>query len=135
MPRRCCDEDCNRCPLVVHPNSRMLTRILNELNDRFGAGDQVYETVQAHCPNLTVCYDCRIDDFCHAEGCPMAKNIEEGGEMQIERRDGTIETKTYDTVKEMLKAAGMEAKNPQTKTLTLRFPRPSIPSRKAGRKP
>lgn len=64
-----CDRDCNHCSIVVHPNSRMLTRVLNELQDKFGDG--VYEIVQSHCPNLTVCYDCHIDDFCHVEGCKI----------------------------------------------------------------
>ena len=64
-----CDENCNQCPLVGHPNSRMVTKVLNELLDKFG--DDVYPIVQNNCPNLTVCYDCRIDDFCHIEGCEL----------------------------------------------------------------
>lgn len=66
---RSCDENCNECPIVGHPNNRLLTRLLNALHDRFGEG--VYELVQGACPNLTVCYDCRIDDFCHVEGCTL----------------------------------------------------------------
>jgi hypothetical protein len=27
--------------------------------------------VQELCPNLTVCHDCRMDDFCHDEGCEL----------------------------------------------------------------
>lgn len=65
-----CNEDCNHCPLVIHPNSRMITKILNELLNKFG--DDVYAIVQKRCPNLTVCYDCRIDDFCHIKGCNLA---------------------------------------------------------------
>jgi hypothetical protein len=67
-----CDENCNECPLMLHPNSRMLTRILNELVDKFG--DEAYGIIQNNCPNFTCCYDCHIDDFCHIEGeckiCP-----------------------------------------------------------------
>ena len=66
---RPCNEDCNHCPLVIYPNSRMLTKVLNELHNMFGDG--VYKIVQRNCPNLTVCYDCRIDDFCHIEGCAL----------------------------------------------------------------
>jgi hypothetical protein len=33
----------------------------------------VYKIVQDECPNMTVCFDCRIDDFCHAKGCKLAK--------------------------------------------------------------
>jgi hypothetical protein len=64
-----CNEDCNHCPIVGHPNNRMVTKILNELVNVFG--DDVYSIVQNNCPNLTVCYDCRIDDFCHIEGCKL----------------------------------------------------------------
>jgi hypothetical protein len=69
---RLCNEDCNRCPIVNHPNSRVLTKVLNELYSRFGDG--VYGVVQGNCPNLTVCYNCRIDDFCHIEGCELGGN-------------------------------------------------------------
>jgi len=64
-----CNEDCNNCPLITHPNSKMLTKILNQLQDKLG--DDVYEIVQENCPNMTVCYNCRIDDFCHSEGCSL----------------------------------------------------------------
>lgn len=64
-----CDRNCNECPVILHPNSRMLTKVLNELQNKFG--DDVYEIVQHNCPNFTVCYDCRIDDFCHFEGCEL----------------------------------------------------------------
>jgi len=68
---RPCDEDCNHCPVIGHPNSRLLTQILNRLHNKFGEG--VYKIVQDECPNMTVCFDCRIDDFCHAKGCKLAK--------------------------------------------------------------
>lgn len=63
-----CDKNCNECPIIRHPNSRMLTRVLNELDEKYGDyGDGVLPVVNNLCPNMTVCYDCRIDDFCHTE--------------------------------------------------------------------
>ena len=62
-----CDGRCNECPIIRHPNSRMLTAVLNEAHGKFGSA--FYTIVQARCPNLTCCYDCGIDDFCHVEGC------------------------------------------------------------------
>ena len=66
---RVCDSNCNECPMVNHPNSKMLTLILNKLYDKFGDG--AYKIVQENCPNFTVCYDCRIDDFCHMGKCKL----------------------------------------------------------------
>lgn len=66
-----CDEDCNHCPIINHPNSRMLTKIFNLIIDRTGDTNDVYPIVEGLCPNLTVCYDCRIDDFTHVEGCAL----------------------------------------------------------------
>ena len=67
-----CDGDCNHCPLVIHPNTRLLSALLNQLHDRFG--DEVYRMVQTACPNLTCCADCHIDDFCHYEGCEIVEH-------------------------------------------------------------
>jgi len=64
-----CDRKCNECPIINHPNSRLLTAILNQAHDKFG--NDFYEIVQEACPNMTVCKDCRIDDFCHVEGCEI----------------------------------------------------------------
>ena len=63
-----CDSDCNNCPIILHPNSRMVTRILNLLHTKH---PDIYKTVQDYCPNLTVCPDCRIDDFTHVESCKL----------------------------------------------------------------
>ena len=62
-----CDGNCNECPIILHPNSRMVSAVLNTL--LLQAEDDVtfYKTVNDLCPNFTVCYDCRIDDFCHEE--------------------------------------------------------------------
>ena len=68
-----CDENCNECPIVGHPNSRLLTRVFNELYSRFG--EEAYLIVQNACPNMTVCFDCRIDDFCHVEGCEIIEGV------------------------------------------------------------
>jgi len=70
-----CDNDCNHCQIIRHENSRMVTFILNSLFEKFG--DEVYLVVQSACPNLTCCFDCRIDDFCHVEGCEIAAAAEE----------------------------------------------------------
>lgn len=50
---RPCDGDCNNCPIIGHPNSRVLTSILNELQNKLG--NEVYKIVQKHCSNMTVC--------------------------------------------------------------------------------
>ena len=62
-----CDENCNKCPILLTDNNRMLTRILNEAYAKFGY--DFYHIVQKNCPNMTCCHDCEIDDFCHIEGC------------------------------------------------------------------
>ena len=74
MANQFCDEDCNHCPVMLHPNSKMVTFILNAIYEKFG--DEAYRIVQNACPNLTVCYNCRIDDFCHIEGCKLASEAE-----------------------------------------------------------
>ena len=66
-----CDKNCNKCPIITHPNSRILTKLFNELVE---LDDRVYKVVQSHCPNLTVCYDCRIDDFSHFKGCGIVED-------------------------------------------------------------
>ena len=70
-----CDKNCNHCPLLAHRNTEMLTEIFNVLLKKFGNG--VYEVVQKHCPNLTVCHECRIDDFVHIEGCHHDKELQD----------------------------------------------------------
>lgn len=64
-----CDRNCNGSPIINHSNSKMITYILNKTYDKFG--DDFYRIVQDNCPNLTVCPDCRIDDFYHEEGCKI----------------------------------------------------------------
>ena len=66
-----CDRNCNDCPFMVHPNGRMITKILNQLHNKFG--NEVYVVVETLCSNLTCCYDCHIDDFSHMEGCELSQ--------------------------------------------------------------
>ena len=70
MEKPLCDKDCNHCPIILHPNSRMLTLVLNSLREEFGS--DVTRIVNENCPNLTVCRDCHIDDFCHLDGCEIS---------------------------------------------------------------
>ena len=70
-----CDGKCNNCVLMNDLNAKILTVIFNKLYDKFGSG--VYDIVQNECPNLTCCYDCKIDDFCHFEGCALVDVIED----------------------------------------------------------
>ena len=67
-----CDRNCNECPIVGHPNSRLLTKIMNEAFEKFG--NEFYSIVQDNCANMTVCYDCHIDDFCHLSDCEITKD-------------------------------------------------------------
>ena len=67
-----CDGNCNECSLVVNPN-RVLSAVLNELFIEYGDG--VADIVNKHCPHLTVCSDCKLDDFTHAEGCEIVANV------------------------------------------------------------
>jgi len=69
-----CDRKCNICPIVNHSNSRMVTRIMNEAYDKFGK--EFYHIVQSNCPNLTCCFDCQFDNFCHIEGCKIVEDLE-----------------------------------------------------------
>ena len=72
---RLCDENCNECPLLFeNPSNRQLTLILNKLNDRFG--NALYRIVEDGCPNLTVCVECRVDDFVHVEGCSIVEVLD-----------------------------------------------------------
>ncbi len=70
QPATPCDGNCNSCPVINHPNSRMLTKVLNELVAAFG--DAAYAIIQRNDPNFTVCYECRSDDFVHYPGCLWA---------------------------------------------------------------
>lgn len=59
-PNRLCDQDCNNCSAIDNPQVAVL---LNALALKFGEG--VWHIANKVCPNMTVCPDCRIDDFCH----------------------------------------------------------------------
>jgi len=81
MENRFCDEDCNNCPIIGHKNSKMVSYILNILYNKFGS--DVNKILNQTCPNLTVCYECRIDDFCHFEDCKIAKKAEKESKNDI----------------------------------------------------
>lgn len=68
-----CDGNCNACPIVNHPNNRMITRILNVL---YNKNPDIYVDVEYRCPNLTVCFNCHIDDFVHRDGCHLGDQDE-----------------------------------------------------------
>jgi hypothetical protein len=68
-----CNNDCNHCPIITHPNSRMVSLILNAMYNKFGT--EAYHIVQSHCPNLTCCFDCHIDDFCHMGNCDIINTL------------------------------------------------------------
>lgn len=68
-----CDGNCNNCPIILHPNKRMVDLILNQAYEKFG-GD-FYHIVQKNCPNMTCCFDCGIDDFSHIQGCELIERI------------------------------------------------------------
>jgi len=51
--------------------------------------------------------------------------------MDIERHDGTTERRHYDAVKDMMVDAEKEAAKPETKKLTLCFPKMRIPRKRA----
>ena len=72
--KRLCDGDCNHCPLLFeNPSTRMLTYLLNKALEQFG--EDFYKLVESHCPNLTCCVECNVDDFVHVEGCTIAKEL------------------------------------------------------------
>ncbi len=53
--------------------------------------------------------------------------------MEIEKWDGCKETREYKRIKDMMKDAKKEAQNPETKKLTLHFPKMRIPGRRSIR--
>ena len=66
-----CDKNCNECPIINHPNTRIVRVILDDIlwTVDLDAMNEVLRIVNSHCSNLTVCPSCLVDDFCHAEGC------------------------------------------------------------------
>lgn len=69
-----CEGDCEKCSLISSKNSKVLSAVLNALHE---ASNGILPTVNGHCPNLTVCPACSIDDFCHADDCPVCSVIDE----------------------------------------------------------
>lgn len=63
-----CGIDCNTCD-TLNPDLHMMAyRVLQRLYLQSGGG-HVLRVVNEMCPNLSVCPACRVDDFCHVEGC------------------------------------------------------------------
>lgn len=72
--KRFCNEKCNECPLLEENGAtRELAAILNKLV--MIHGDEIVQEINEECPNLTCCPDCRIDDFCHTEGCEIINEV------------------------------------------------------------
>lgn len=68
-----CKRDCNACVSNGHVAHRLAYRILARLHRQFGT--EVYNIVQSMCPHMTVCPECRVDDFVHVIGCSTAKDL------------------------------------------------------------
>lgn len=104
-----CDGDCNHCPLIRGDNSRMLTALFNELVSFFG--DDCAEMVRSFCTNLTVCKDCRVDDFTHVESCFFGESGNVFSDLTTEmfsaKKDGR--THFYDSCKDRLPKDVLEA--------------------------
>lgn len=59
-----CDEICNGCR--NNRSSRASYRILQLINER---DESIIKEINKICPNMSCCPECRVDDFCHVEGC------------------------------------------------------------------
>lgn len=57
---RICDGDCNECEATENLQVALLINVLANI-----FGDEVCVITNSICPNMTVCPECRIDDFCH----------------------------------------------------------------------
>jgi hypothetical protein len=59
-----CYGQCRRCNAIDgHGASLQIARLLNRMHLAFGNGAD--EIIEKACPNLTVCPECMVDDFCH----------------------------------------------------------------------
>lgn len=56
---------CNDCSVAKKGcgASQQLARLLNRMYVAFGR--DAYQIIEGTCPSMTVCPECRIDDFCH----------------------------------------------------------------------
>lgn len=63
-----CDHDCNNCQLI---GNKMVYSVLQSI---FQKNESMERIIQLHCPNLTCCPVCGVDDFGHVEGCEMIQN-------------------------------------------------------------
>ena len=69
-----CKKNCNYC-LPNNALWKMSYIILATLERKYE--NEIHETVNDYCPNLTVCPECRVDDFVHVEGCSIDKRLSE----------------------------------------------------------
>jgi hypothetical protein len=63
MSERMCGGNCDEC--MESDGMRVAYQILNKLVEM--GVEEVEEVTNEICCNLTVCPDCRIDDFCHID--------------------------------------------------------------------
>lgn len=70
--KKLCTENCNECEVI---QNRQLALMLNYLIEKYG--EQMIQEVNKFCPNLTCCPGCRIDDFCHINGCEIYQEAKE----------------------------------------------------------
>ena len=68
----CYRKNCNDC-LKGH-ESKIAYIIIDKIRRK--VGDDVIKITNKICPNLTICPECRIDDFIHVEGCELDKLVD-----------------------------------------------------------
>lgn len=52
-----------------NPVDKEIYFVLEEMD--MDSGGEVVKYLNTICPNLTVCPECRVDDFVHIQGCSM----------------------------------------------------------------
>lgn len=64
---------CNDCPVAKHRcgASQQLARLLNRMYAAFGS--DAYLIIEGTCPSMTVCPECRIDNFGHSNMCQIER--------------------------------------------------------------
>lgn len=73
-----CATDCNNCKELQ--NRKVSYLILASLAMK---SKDVYPFVNKMCPNMTVCPECRVDDFTHVESCSIGKMLEPNIKIKI----------------------------------------------------
>lgn len=97
---------CNDCSVAKNGcgASQQLARLLNRMYVAFGR--DAYQIIEGTCPSMTVCPECRIDDFCHVvdDDGNVVCNIERYAFSDLELAAGNAgcndwQTKTKDTAR------------------------------------